>query len=110
MKKNLFITLLLGGAALCSTLAQASQWDAVVSVSPEAGQFSSVKQALDAAPTDGKPWRILVTDGSWQERLVIDKPVTLVGQSQDKTIIEANTPAGQLDSTGKNWVPLAPAP
>ncbi len=101
MNKNLVITLLLGGAVLCSTQALASQWDAIVSPSPETGHFGSVKQALDAAPADGKPWRILVTDGNWQERLVIDKPVTLVGESEDKTIIEANTPAGQLDSTGK---------
>lgn len=101
MNKNLFITLLLSGMALSSNQALASQWDAVVSVSPEAGHFNSIKQALDAAPTDGAPWRILVTEGNWQERLVIDKPVTLIGQSQDKTIIEANTPAGLLDSSGK---------
>lgn len=110
MNKNLVITLLLGGAALCSTQALASQWDAVVSVSPEVGQFSSVKQALDAAPNEGKPWRILVTDGSWQERLVIDKPVTLVGESEDKTIIEANT--RQVSSTvrAKNWAHPVPVP
>lgn len=101
MNKNLHLRLLICAISLSSAPLLATEWNAVVSVTPEAGQFSSVKQALDAAPAEGTPWRILVTNGIWQERLVIDKPVTLVGQSEEKTIIEASTPAGQLDSAGK---------
>lgn len=101
MNNKILASVLLCGMLLSAAPSHAAEWDAVVSLAPDVGGYSTIKQALDAAPAAGEPWRILVTDGRWQERLVIDKPVTLVGESQDKTIIEADTPAGQLDNEGK---------
>ena len=69
-------------------------------MTPKDGEYASIAEALAAAPNKGEPWRIMIEDGRWQERLVIDKPVTLIGQSQEKTIIEANTPAGASDGNG----------
>ncbi|MEN0612909.1 MULTISPECIES: pectinesterase family protein [Klebsiella] len=100
MKKILFASTLLASVNACALSTQATQWNAVVSATPQAGQYATIAQALSAAPTQGTPWRILIKDGRWQERLVIDRPVTLIGQSREKTIIEADTPAGSLDSNG----------
>lgn len=84
-----------------SASAQAAEWNAVVSPTPQAGEFSTIGQALDAAPQSGTPWRILIKEGRWHERLVIEKPVTLIGESTAGTVIEANTPAGALDEQGE---------
>lgn len=87
--------------ACISVSVQAAEWNAVVSVSPKAGEFATIRQALAAAPDSGTPWRILIKEGRWNERLVIEKPVTLVGESKTLTQIEANTPAGALDDSGQ---------
>lgn len=79
---------------------QATPWNAVVSLAPQTGEYATINQALAAAPTSGTPWRILIKEGRWRERLVIAKPVTLVGESKTGTQIEANTPAGALDESG----------
>lgn len=81
--------------------AQATPWNAVVSAAPQAGEYATIRQALEAAPANGAPWRILIKAGRWNERLVIEKPVTLIGESPDNTQIEADTPAGALDASGK---------
>ncbi|PDO88695.1 pectinesterase family protein [Kosakonia sacchari] len=87
--------------ACISVSAQASEWNAIVSTAPQTGEFATISQALAAAPDSGTPWRILVKEGRWNERLVIEKPVTLVGQSKEQTQIEANTPAGALGCDGQ---------
>lgn len=88
------------GAIPMSVHAVESQWNAVVSMSPEPGEYASIAQALQAAPADRGDWNIFIEDGRWNERLIIDKPVTLVGESRERTIIEADTPAGALDDSG----------
>lgn len=93
--------LMVSMAVACPAMAE--HWDAVVSTQPGEGHYTTLRAALNAAPAEGTPWRIQVKNGVWQERLVITKPVTLVGESQSHTIIEANTPAGALDETGKKW-------
>lgn len=88
-------------AMMASSAAHASTWDAIVSSTAGKNHYSSLQAALEAAPEQGEPWRILIKNGTWHERLVITKPVTLVGESWERTIIEANTPAGALDAEGK---------
>lgn len=88
-------------AMMASGMVHASPWDAIVSSTPGSNHYHSLQAALQAAPEQGKPWRILIQNGVWHERLVITKPVTLVGESRENTIIEANTPAGALDAAGK---------
>ncbi|MFD1802311.1 pectinesterase family protein [Mixta tenebrionis] len=99
MKPLFCAAALLAGVTL-SAHAQATIWNAVVSPTPQPGEYATIAQALAAAPTSGTPWRILIKSGRWQERLVVDRPVTLVGQSREETQIEASTPAGALDSSG----------
>lgn len=100
MKRIIFASTLLACSSVYAVPTQKTQWNAIVSATPQAGQYATIAQALSAAPTQGTPWRILIKDGHWQERLVIDRPVTLIGQSQEGTIIEADTPAGALDGSG----------
>lgn len=90
--------------ACISTLsysAHAAEWNAIVSAAPQTGEYATIREALAAAPASGTPWRILIKEGVWNERLVIEKPVTLIGTSKEQTQIEANTPAGALDDSGK---------
>jgi len=96
-----YSALLLACISTLPLTAQAAQWNAIVSPAPQAGEYATIRQALDAAPANGEPWRILIKEGRWNERLVIEKPVTLIGASQEKTQIDANTPAGALDESGK---------
>ncbi|SEK21473.1 pectinesterase [Kosakonia sacchari] len=103
MKTLHYSALLLACIGASPFTALAEEWNAVVSATPQAGEFATISQALTAAPKSGTPWRILIKEGRWNERLVIEKPVTLVGQSKDRTQIEANTPAGALDASGKKW-------
>lgn len=101
MKTLHYSALLLACLGSLPLSAQAAPWNAIVSSAPQAGEFATINQALKAAPASGEPWRILIKEGRWNERLVIEKPVTLIGESQDKTRIEADTPAGALDESGK---------
>jgi pectinesterase len=101
MKQFFCVAALMAGMSITACSAQATEWNAVVSPTPQSGEYATIAQALAAAPESGTPWRILIKSGRWQERLVIDKPVTLIGQSREETQIEANTPAGALDSNGK---------
>ena len=100
MRKIYATSALLACAIAAALPVHAETWNAVVSPTPKDGEYASIAEALAAAPNKGEPWRIMIEDGRWQERLVIDKPVTLIGQSQEKTIIEANTPAGASDGNG----------
>lgn len=75
-------------------------WNAVVSGHSRPGEYPTIAAAIDAAPEQGEPWRILVKNGLWQERLVINKPLLLAGESRAGTIIAASTPAGAMDSSG----------
>lgn len=99
MKSILFYTILTTAIVNVQCL-YASEWSAVVSQTPGKGRYDSIQKALHDAPSTGTPWKIYIEDGTWEERLVIDKPVVLVGQSKNYTIIEANTPAGKKDNAG----------
>lgn len=101
MKNLHYSALLLACMGSLPLATQAAQWNAVVSFPPRPGEYATISQALEAAPAGGTPWRILIKEGRWHERLVIEKPVILIGESQQKTHIEANTPAGALDESGK---------
>ncbi|WP_018917874.1 pectinesterase family protein [Vreelandella zhanjiangensis] len=90
------ITSTLSGAVY----ANGDEWNAIVSLTPQPGQYATITEALAAAPESNNAWRIFIEDGRWNERLIISKPVTLIGESREDTIIEADTPAGALDANG----------
>jgi pectinesterase len=81
-------------------------FDAVVTARPGiAGRrvFASLGDAVAAAPPGGaKPYRILLANGWWREKLVIDKPnIHLVGAGRDETVLACNAAAGDLGADGK---------
>ncbi len=62
-----------------------------VAKAPQQGDFTSIQQAIDALPNDGKPYQILIKKGQYQERVHITRDdVYLVGEDRDHTIICAS--------------------
>lgn len=90
--------LLAGAAGLASAACPAlatGRFDAVVTTAatdPRGAAHSSLAAAVAAAPASGgKPFRILVTAGTWRGQAVIDKPdVHLIGEGRDRSIIVFN--------------------
>lgn len=81
-----------------------SSYDAIVAKpGTRSGRtFATVREAIDAAPTGNKPFRILVTAGEWRERLTVSKPnIALIGEGRDKTCIVFNASAGDIGSDGQ---------
>lgn len=79
-------------------------YDAIVSLSPKQGEFSTITDALSSAKplknTD-RPFTILIKNGVYNEMIKITKSnIKLVGESQKKTIIEYDLAAGYLNSDG----------
>ncbi|GGY86251.1 pectinesterase [Cellvibrio zantedeschiae] len=66
--------------------------------------FEKIQAAIDAAPQiSTSPYRIFIADGTYQEKLIINKNnIELVGQSSSKTRIVFNDYAGKEVSPGKN--------
>lgn len=67
--------------------------------------FQTIQAALDALPASADaPRRIIVRNGRYYEKLVIDKPyVSLVGESQDQTILTYDAYSGLNKPGGGKW-------
>ena len=66
-------------------------------------KYKTIQAAIDAVPTNNiKPFKILVKNGIYKERLVIDTRknlIHLIGENKDKTIITFNNHSGsKLDN------------
>ncbi|BFM49664.1 pectinesterase family protein [Marinomonas sp. THO17] len=73
-------------------------------VSPKAkmGAFTSIQQALDAAPQDDSLYRIYLAAGEYQESFSISRDhVEIIGAGKDKTHIYESICAGMLKDSGK---------
>lgn len=92
-----------GGIAtlLSSTAGGKAAFDARVGQSG----YSSIEAALDAAPVDGgKPYRILIGEGVWREKLVIEKPfIHLIGAHRSRSVVAFDASAGQPAPDGQPW-------
>lgn len=66
--------------------------------------YASIQAALDAAPDSGKtPYVILVRNGTYREKIVINKPnITFCGEDRAQTILSWNDHSGVKDATGKS--------
>jgi pectinesterase len=89
-------------------------YDAVVAASPRnfvEPVFLSIQAALDAAPANAtRPYRILITQGRWREKLTIDKPfIQLVGEDRALSVISYDAYAGQIAPDGQPWGTLRSA-
>jgi pectinesterase len=95
------------GLAGCAGLDLPISCDAVVGKSGSrtgrARSCGTVSEAVASAPASGgKPYRILVTAGTWRERVVVDKPfVQLIGEGRSKTTIVFNISAGDKGPDGQ---------
>jgi pectinesterase len=74
--------------------------------------YASLGRALDAAPADGdRPFRILVTAGTWREKLAVTKPnIHLVGEGRKATIITYDDYAGGRRQGGEIATMVVTAP
>lgn len=76
------------------------EYDAVVALDGS-GDFTSLQQAIDAAPRHGRPYVIFVGAGIYHERVTITRPqLTVIGAGPQCTIIRAATANGMLDDNG----------
>ncbi|MEA9390169.1 pectinesterase family protein [Acerihabitans sp. TG2] len=98
-------TLLLGLIAFTlSSVADAAQYQAVVSPQAQNNEFATIAAALKSAPADDTPFTLLLKKGVYHERLEINRAnVTLKGEARDETIITATTASGMLNPQGKKW-------
>ncbi len=105
---------LLGTAGATLLLPQAvvardSDFDAVVSLVPQAGirgpVFATLSAALAAAPAAGaKPYRIWIARGVWAEKLSITTPnIHLTGEDRTGTVIRFTAASGQMAPDGKPY-------
>jgi pectinesterase len=80
--------ILLLAASCAHTQRSNSNWDAIVDQRDPAA-YQTLKSALDAAPqTSEKPFRILIRNGRYYEKLTVTKPnIHLYGEDRDKTIV-----------------------
>lgn len=94
----------LGAIALVSGACQHTQskpFDAIVG----ADGYPSVSSAIASAPdTPTRPFRILVREGFWHEKLRIEKPhIHLIGESRDRSVLNFDAAEGTLGSDGKRY-------
>ena len=78
-------------------------YQAVVSPTPKAGEYSSIKDALKNAPEDESTYSVYIKPGLYNEQVIIDRDnVHFIGAGRDKTIIAKAIAAGMKDDNGKN--------
>lgn len=96
-----------GSLAGCAVWRQADPFAAVVSHDANERRapkrFASVQAAIDAAPDRATaPYRILVTRGTWREKLTVERPfVHLIGEDRGATILTYDSAAGDPGPDGR---------
>jgi len=104
MKHSVAIGLVTAVGALLSFQSHAvGLYQAVVSSNPKAGEYSSIKDALQNAPEDKSTYSVYIKPGLYNEQITIDRDnVHLIGAGRDKTIIAKAIAAGMKGDNGKN--------
>lgn len=97
---------LLAAFAVCLTLpAVGGKVFHAVVAADGTGDYTSVQQAIDAAPAGRtEPWLIFVKSGSYEESVTVppDKPfIHLIGQDRANTVIHRRLNVGGKPETGK---------
>ena len=68
------------------------------------GTHDSLAAALAAAPSDERPYRILLGRGRWEEKLTVTRPnVELVGEDRRATILSSAIASGHPKPGGGTW-------
>ncbi|WP_421848670.1 pectinesterase family protein [Marinomonas sp.] len=103
--KHYSVTILIGIFSMLLTLpAQAiGLYQAVVSPKPNAGEYSSINEAIQKAPDDNSTYSVFIKPGLYNEQIIINRNnVHLIGSGKDKTIIAKAIAAGMKGENGKN--------
>ncbi|KAK0350506.1 hypothetical protein LTR94_028751, partial [Friedmanniomyces endolithicus] len=85
------------------------RWDAVVTRAPRhssgAPVYDALSSAIKAAPLRGeRPFRILVTQGIWDEQIVVDRPfIHLIGEARSASVIHHVAASGMAAPDGRTW-------
>lgn len=89
------------GAAALAVPGKAERFDAVVG--PEGHR--TVQEAINTAPTGlGRPYRILIRNGVWKEKLTLNKPnIHLIGESRAHAELNFDAAAGLPSPDGTAW-------
>lgn len=111
MERRQFLHGALGlvAAATVAPARASAPYDVIVSVAPRdegrARTFSTVAAAIAAAPLDGTaPYRILLSRGSWREKIIVDVPnIHLFGEDRAQSILRFDAAAGDIGPDGKPW-------
>ena len=97
--------LLASGSGIKPALALPGTFDAVVGSvdAPGVRSFPDIQSAYLAAPIEGnRPYRILIGQGLWRERLIIERPnIHLIGTDRASTILSYDLAAGMKGADGK---------
>jgi parallel beta-helix repeat protein len=111
MRKSVFKLFGVGAALVLVTLAAGGTAQKVITVCPSGCDFTSIQAAIQAAP-DGST--IQVKAGTYQESLTITKPLSVLGEGPDKTIIQGGIVIQggqvQLADLGVTCCPPPPPP
>ncbi|MFV0574957.1 MAG: pectinesterase family protein [Vibrio sp.] len=103
MDKQLFGQLGIVTALIFSSPLHAELYNVVVA-QDGSGDFKTIQEALAQAPDGDSQYTIYVKNGTYNERLEIERPnLYIIGESQDKTIITATTANGTLKDDGTTW-------
>lgn len=93
----------LGASVLAAPVrAFAPAYDARVMKS--GGTHDSLAAALAAAPSNDRPYRILLGRGRWEEKLTVTRPnVELVGGDRHATVLSSAVASGHPKPSGGTW-------
>ena len=103
MKKTLTASLKIATLLTLSFPSFASLYNVTVA-RDESGDYKTIQEALKNAPKDNSLYTIYIKNGTYNERLNIERPnIYLIGENRDHTIITATTASGTLKPDGSNW-------
>lgn len=81
----------------------ASLYNAVVA-QDGSGDYKTIQEALKNAPQNDSLYTIYIKNGTYNEKLEIERPnLYLIGESQADTVITATTASGTVKDDGSTW-------
>lgn len=91
-------------ALYASTAFSLPLYDVVVSLDGK-GDYQSIQQAIDSAPSDKSDYVIYIRNGQYNEKLAINRDnIYLIGEDREQTLITATTANGMINpQTGKKF-------
>lgn len=83
--------------------ARTAEWDAVISKSGRRGTVPTLAAALDTVRSLGRPCRIRMEGGVFEEKTILDVPDVHLEGTGRASILSFGAAAGHTGPDGKNW-------